>query len=48
MKQLNPFLLISFSLFLVCCSNPNKELPNVIYILADDLCYGDVGFNGQR
>ena len=48
MKQINLFLLIFFSLFLVCCSNPNKELPNVIYILADDLGYGDVGFNGQR
>ena len=48
MKQINLFLLIFFSLFLVCCSNPNKELPNVIYILADDLGYGDVGFNGQK
>ena len=24
------------------------NLPNVIYILADDLGYGEVGFNGQK
>ncbi|MBT3541808.1 MAG: sulfatase-like hydrolase/transferase, partial [Opitutae bacterium] len=25
-----------------------KKQPNVIYILADDLGYGEVGYNGQK
>ena len=48
MKKLNLFLLISFTFFIFSCSSLKNDSPNVIYILADDLGYGDVGFNGQK
>ena len=30
-----------------CAFGAEKRKPNVIYILCDDLGYGEVGYNGQ-
>ena len=42
-------LKIFFLFFVVCsCTVPENNQPNIIYILADDLGYGEVGVYGQR
>ncbi len=41
------YILISLSIF--SCSNNDKDnLPSVVFILADDLGYGEIGILGQK
>lgn len=53
MRHCSCFLL-ALTIFLVACQSRVESLdeapvkPNIIYIIADDLGYGDVGFNGQE
>ena len=39
-----PLLLLS----LFCASLCAESRPNIVFILADDLGYGEVGYNGQK
>ena len=45
------FLLFSIICFLISCSKKNNvksDHPNFIFILADDLGYGELGILGQK
>jgi arylsulfatase A-like enzyme len=48
MKNFSKLLVLTAAA--VSCATPEKEAqkPNIIYILADDLGYGDLGINGQE
>lgn len=41
-------LILHLALFVPAILSGQKRQPNIILILADDLGYGDVGFNGQK
>lgn len=49
MKRKIPLVLCASSALLSCSTAPkNEQLPNIIYILADDLGYGDLSCYGQK
>lgn len=49
MKITIKWLMISLVIltFTIACNTSDEEKPNIIYIMADDLGYGDIGVNGQ-
>ncbi len=49
MNMRNLVVLIGFIMCLISCSSDHKieRSPNIIYFLADDLGYGEIGINGQ-
>ena len=42
----NVLIILILSVALISCKNDNQ--PNIIYILADDLGYGELGVYGQN
>ena len=48
MKKLTTLFVLAGAAGLTACGPKLPEHPNLIYILADDLGYGDIGVNGQK
>ena len=48
--RISPWLWLFLSVICLCCTQNNTPVaaPNIIYLLADDLGYGELGIYGQR
>ena len=51
MENNNRFIYIALTMFLPGCQDPQKDKmkrPNILFLLADDLGYNEIGAYGQK
>jgi arylsulfatase A len=48
MKSFDLTAFIFFSLFAIQIVSSESDKPNIIFMLADDMGYGDLGLNGNK